>query len=151
MPPVDRVPSWLPCFPDAKTYTSSGSVCIEETEIMQVDQDKKAVETSLLKSEKCLASNGFHVHVSEPVVNGGREQAINPFLVSPLEYGEIVVSLASVPKRRRIALIIQGLKRNDVEIVVEKRPVVKLKLQTGNKFLATGSRDGKIGNLEAIS
>ena len=47
----------------------------------------------------------------------------------------------------RIALIIRGLKRNDVEIVVEKRPVVKLKLQTGKKFLAaSGSRDGKIGN-----
>ncbi|PWA72254.1 hypothetical protein CTI12_AA271220 [Artemisia annua] len=138
MPSLDRVGSWLPCFPDAKTYTSSGSVCIEETEIMHVDQDKKVVEASLLKSEKCLASNGFHVHVSKSGVNGRRDQASNPFLVSPLEYGEKVVSLASIPETR------VGLKSNDVEIVVEKRPVVKLKLKTGKKFLATGIKAGDL-------
>ncbi|PWA13696.1 hypothetical protein CTI12_AA631360 [Artemisia annua] len=139
---------------------------------MQVDQDKKVVETSLLKSEKRSASNSFHVPVFEPGVNGGREQVSNPFLASPLEYGEKVVSLVSVPERLvveedvaqslslwakdvsplgRIAPVIQGLKSNDVEVAVEKRPAVKLKLQTGKKSLAIGNRDGKIGNLEAIS
>nr|GEU65487.1 transcription initiation factor TFIID subunit 8-like [Tanacetum cinerariifolium] len=161
MPKVDCVPSWLPCFPDAKTYTSSGSVSVEETEILQVDQDKKVVETSLLKLERRLASNGFHVPVFEPGVNGGREQVSNPFLVYPLEYGEKVVSLVLVPERLVVEEdVVQSLSlwAKDVSplgrfapVAVEKRPAVKLKFQIVKKSLATGSRDGKRGNLEAIS
>lgn len=178
-PHLDNIPPWLPCFPDPETYTRLDSTSVEETEIKQdrVDQDQKVIESALMKPELRLVNNGFHVPFVELGVNGGKGQVNNPFLASPLEYGEKVISLVSLPDRLveedvdqnhclwakhvssvgTLASPIHGFKSNDLdteesskEVVVERRPAVRLKFLTGKKSLACVCKNGKLGNPEAM-
>lgn len=176
-PPVDNIPPWLPCFPDPKTFASPTSPSIEQIEEINVDQDQKVIEPLLLKPEQPLARNGFQVSFVELGNNGG-EKLNNPFLTSPLEYGEKEVSLVSLPARlveddvaqnHRLwakhdsALgtcvpVVEGVKSSDLDtdegikrVSVEKRPAVQLKFHMGNKFLAMADRHRKLGSAEAMS
>lgn len=178
-PPVDNIPSWLPCFPDPKTYASTASASIEKSETMldRIDRDQKVNEPSLLKLEH-VTRNGFKVPFVKVGENGVREQVNNPFLASPLEYGEKEISLVSLPARLveedvahnlslwakhfsalgTFAPVIQGFKSSDLgteegnnKVAVERRPVVQLNFHTGKKSLATASRHGEVGNVEVMS
>ncbi|KAM0068193.1 putative bromodomain associated domain, histone-fold protein [Helianthus debilis subsp. tardiflorus] len=176
--PPDNIPPWLPCFPDPETYTvtSSASASIEQSETKkdEVDRDQKVEMLSLLRADERLVCSGFNVKVPFVIKAGrgsGKGQVNNPFLASALEYGEMKVSLVSLPARLveeevarnhsvwakhvsslwTFAPVIHGFKSSDLEtyeagskeISVGNRPAVRLKFNTRKKSSVTANKHRK--------
>lgn len=107
-PLVEHIPSWLPVFPDPMTYADliSGNEKDSETEsikeILQVEQQNRKAERSLLNLQQKLNCNGSETGV---VVEQGdaamaqRAAENNPFLAPPLQFWEKEVSLPTLPAR----------------------------------------------------
>nr|XP_043631387.1 transcription initiation factor TFIID subunit 3-like [Erigeron canadensis] len=179
IPPVDNVPPWLPCFPDPETYISTDLAIIEQDEARNdgIEQDQRDNLPPLLETEQRLSSN--ELLVPELGSNGvsEREQVNNPFLATPLEYGEKEVSLVPLPAGLLDENLVQnhglwpehvlavgtsaspviGFKNRDVDIeegvkeaAVERKPAVRLEFHTVKKSLATDNRRSKVGNAEVL-
>ncbi|GER30677.1 transcription initiation factor TFIID subunit 8 [Striga asiatica] len=106
-PPDEHIPSWLPIFPDPKTYTylSSGSEMDLETEavekIQPVDENHRKVQRPVLNFLQKLVRNGFESSVEDhrEASWSHRADESNPFLATPLKYGEKEVSVPLLPSK----------------------------------------------------
>lgn len=105
-PPGEHIPSWLPAFPDPETYAK---ISIGDENVIHVKGDETDVvgkhrepDSALTNLQQQMTCNG-----SEPAVatnpgnsfKGGRTGESNPFLVSPLPYGEKEVSSVVLPAK----------------------------------------------------
>ncbi|XP_071735102.1 uncharacterized protein [Rutidosis leptorrhynchoides] len=176
-PPVDSIPSWLPCFTDPKTFAISTS-SVEQIDERNVDQGQKVLEPPVLKPEQLLTNNGFKSTIVELGISGGSEKVCNAFLAPVLQYGEKDVALVSLPARLVEDDVAQNhnLWTNDVsalgtcvpvfqdvkssvldndegvkKVDVLKRPALQFKFHTSKKYLAAEDRHRKIRGAEGRS
>ncbi|XP_042061040.1 transcription initiation factor TFIID subunit 8-like [Salvia splendens] len=107
IPRDEHIPSWLPMFPDPATYAelSSGNEKDSETEavkIQQVEQQNRRAERSLLNLQQKFMCNGTEAGVVVEQGDAAKAQRAaenNPFLATPLQFGEKKVSLPTLPAR----------------------------------------------------
>ncbi|PIM97876.1 putative bromodomain transcription factor [Handroanthus impetiginosus] len=107
-PPDEHIPSWLPKFPDPKTYTdlSSGNEKDSETEVVnkiqQVEEQHRKVERPLPNVQKKLTFNGSEAGAFSDQGDATKAQRAaenNPFLAPPFQSGEKEVFLPVLPAK----------------------------------------------------
>ncbi|XVF60695.1 hypothetical protein PTKIN_Ptkin08bG0069100 [Pterospermum kingtungense] len=104
-PPGEHIPSWLPTFPDPKTYNVQLS---EGNEMMSLSNGgkteearvEKKMEQSLLNLQQQFACNGNGGGSSrggEDAIKVKEASESNPYLAAPLHFGEKGVEVSPVP------------------------------------------------------
>lgn len=163
--PVGKhIPPWLPAFPDSHTYIQTPMWNERATDpradkLEQARQRRKA-ERSLLSLQQRLVCNGS-ASASTSVercddAEASRAAEGNPYLASPLQFGEKDVSTVVLPAKllddlvvdnhvsvlETFAPAIEAVKNSFVDsgeseknVVPEKRSAVHFKLRTGKKIL----------------
>ncbi|KAM1112370.1 hypothetical protein FF1_045201 [Malus domestica] len=171
--PGEHIPSWLPAFPEPHTYAQSPILnerAIEpQTDMVEQEKQQRNVERSLFNLQRRLLCNGSEGPSVEPEDADKAKQAreSNPFLATPLQYGEMDVSHVAVPAKisseatvgnvvaenhvlnqcsllETFAPAIETMKSGSCEseegqkeILVSRRPIVQFKVGIAKKSLST--------------
>ncbi|KAL3526599.1 hypothetical protein ACH5RR_011255 [Cinchona calisaya] len=117
-PPSEHIPSWLPGFPDPKTYvdlTLGDEKAAEsrEDEVGQVEKHRDT-EKALADLQRKMTCNGSGSSVApdfgDAANKGKGAMECNPFLAPPLQHGEKEVSLVLPPAKLLDEVLMQGSK-----------------------------------------
>ncbi|CAM8973401.1 unnamed protein product [Rhodiola kirilowii] len=102
-PPGCHIPSWLPAFPDPWTVVSPLNKVGHDDNLDQNDKSepprKHKKEHSTLSLHQLMSHNGLQGPSSDFLDSSMVDRAVetNPFLASPLKYGEVEVSPVAFP------------------------------------------------------
>ncbi|XP_009350423.2 transcription initiation factor TFIID subunit 8 [Pyrus x bretschneideri] len=171
--PGEHIPSWLPAFPESHTYaqsTISNERAIEpHTDMIEQEKQQRNVERSLYNLQRRLLCNGLEGPSVGPEDADKAKQAreSNPFLATPLQYGETEVSHVALPAKlsseatarnvvaenhvlnqssllETFAPAIEAVKSGSCEseegrkeILLSRRPIVQFKVGTAKKSFGT--------------
>ncbi|THU55414.1 hypothetical protein C4D60_Mb11t06290 [Musa balbisiana] len=159
-PPGEHIPNWLPRLPDPHTYVHTPVWNKRDTDVkadmVELAKRRRKAERSLLSLQQRLACNstaGFHPTKDGHVGNGNQVINNNPFLASPLPYGEKEVSEIASPLKayagKRLSVletfvpVIKAAKvgsldfnTNERKLLHGIRPTVHFKVGTVKKSVA---------------
>ncbi|CAI9109849.1 OLC1v1009760C1 [Oldenlandia corymbosa var. corymbosa] len=112
-PPSEHIPSWLPVFPDPKTYVNLHSgqekaLQNGEGENEQVEKDKDGSKGSVNSLQKITNGSDPSVAVNLGDARGKRSVGCNPFLAPPVQAGEKEVSPVVIPAKLLDGSFMQG-------------------------------------------
>lgn len=117
-PPGGHIPSWLPAFPDPETYVGDENVIqVKGDETDEVGKHREA-DSALTNLQQQMTCNGSEPAVATKPGNsckGRRTGENNPFLVSPLQYGEKDVSSVIPPAKLSNEAIAQHLDHRAID------------------------------------
>lgn len=127
----NHIPDWLPAFPDPHTYLHTPRPTFNEKasdphiDNVQETREQRKAERSLLSLQQQLACNGTVGQSSKDATHGGLKTKgvsdSNPFLSTPLQFGEKDVSTVAVPAK----LSNQAVVKNPVSVLEAFTPAIE--------------------------
>lgn len=165
VPSGKHIPDWLPAFPDPHTYIHTPVWNERATDprtdkIEQARQRRKA-EQSLLSLQQRLACNGAagpsSIDATDDAVKLKGASESNPFLASPLQFGEKEILPVTVPAKfsneasteKRVSVLetfapaieaaksgLSNLDCNEKKVLPNKRPTVHFRFGIDKKSVA---------------
>ncbi|PRQ53355.1 putative bromodomain associated domain, transcription factor TFIID, subunit 8 [Rosa chinensis] len=176
--PGEHIPTWLPAFPEPHTYSQSTTCNERATEpdsaIVEQEKQQRNVERATLNFQRRLVCNGMEGPSVDPgdVEKAKQARENNPFLATPLQFGETEVSQVTLPAKLSIeateeilvaenhakdkcssvletfAPAIEAIKNKsfeleeDQKILSSRKPTVQFKIGMSKKSLGTMLHSG---------
>lgn len=114
--PGEHIPTWLPAFPEPHTYSRS-TTCNEgatepDSALVEQEKQQRNVERAMLNFHHRLVCNGMEGPSLDPgdAENAKQARESNPFLATPLQFGETEVSQVTLPAKLSIEATEETLK-----------------------------------------